>query len=721
MSSGTKLSSPTSPLPHQPPTSTSPSPTPLSAAASASHAAANNICTTCNTEIKENQFIRVGAFKFHKDHFLCSVCNVSLHGGKFHHKDGAFYCATHYMDRFCHTCRQCGQKIGTGSMIQAFGHYYHPQHFVCHTCGCEFVDGKYFESGEYPYCELHFQELTLERCAKCSLPVTPDETVKVGGSIYHAACLQCSFCGCALGGKGSLFQKEGRLFCQDDYMQLYCKRCTRCGEYISKNCITVNSEYYHPACLQCDVCDKQLEKYICVNGHLRCSEHADVKGDLFECDKCKKDIDEGDDVVRAVGRKFHNYCFTCQYCNKQLDKATVKVKDKRVCCPECLSREQVTAGATAAAEKAKAGKGKSHLTVVASRSQDEHKTPDSGRRSASSATSSRKSTRSTSTSAAPTPSAPPIPQKIEWKKGDLIGKGSFGKVYMGMNIVTGELIAVKQVRLLTSEELEQATAIQNEIALMENLRHPNIVCFLGTQRSGNKLNILMEFVPGKSLDSILEKFGALGEKVIRLYTRQLLEALAYCHANHVVHRDIKGKNILIDTKGNLKLADFGSAKRFQNVMSKDAPSLSYNYTPLWTAPEVLVGDYNSKVDVWSLGCVIIEMAAAKPPWSEQNFENPFRALYHIGNSDSIPAIPDTLSEEGKAFVRQCLIRDPDLRPTAAEMLKHDWVQGLDVEAIGGLGSGREGEEGSEEDSDREFDSEDEEDEEDEAEETKSKR
>jgi len=264
-----------------------------------------------------------------------------------------------------------------------------------------------------------------------------------------------------------------------------------------------------------------------------------------------------------------------------------------------------------------------------------------------------------------------------------------------MNIGTGELIAVKQVRLNTTEELEQATAIQNEIALMENLRHPNIVCFLGTQRSGNKLNILMEFVPGKSLDFLLEKFGALYEKVIRSYTKQLLEALAYCHANHVVHRDIKGKNILIDTKGNLKLADFGSAKRFQNVMSKDAPSLSYNYTPLWTAPEVLVGDYNSKVDVWSLGCVIIEMASAKPPWSEQNFENPFRALYHIGNSDSIPAIPETLSELGVDFVRKCLTRDPDQRPSAAEMLHHAWLAGLEAELVDETGLCRE-EDGSDE-------------------------
>jgi serine/threonine protein kinase len=93
-----------------------------------------------------------------------------------------------------------------------------------------------------------------------------------------------------------------------------------------------------------------------------------------------------------------------------------------------------------------------------------------------------------------------------------------------------------------------------------------------------------------------------------------------------------------------------------DALSKDAPSVNYNYTPLWTAPEVLVGDYNAKVDIWSLGCVIIEMASAKPPWSEENFENPFRALYHIGNSNSIPKIPDTLSEIAKDLVRLCLQR-----------------------------------------------------------------
>ncbi len=134
-------------------------------------------------------------------------------------------------------------------------------------------------------------------------------------------------------------------------------------------------------------------------------------------------------------------------------------------------------------------------------------------------------------------------------------------------------------------------------------------------------------------------------------------------------------------------------------MSKDAPSLSYNYTPLWTAPEVLVGDYNSKVDVWSLGCVIIEMASAKPPWSEQNFENPFRALYHIGNSDSIPKIPETLGDVAREFISQCLRRDPDKRPDSTTLLKHEWLKG--VEVAGGdsdYESAEEEEEGADSDS-----------------------
>jgi len=246
-----------------------------------------------------------------------------------------------------------------------------------------------------------------------------------------------------------------------------------------------------------------------------------------------------------------------------------------------------------------------------------------------------------------------------------------------MNTKTGEQFAVKQVTLEDSNP-EAMQEIQNEIMLMKELRHRNIVRLLGTERNGPTLSILMEYVPGKSLDSILSRYGSLHEDIIRGYTKQILLALEYCHNKHVVHRDIKGKNILVDLTGSLKLADFGSAKAFQSNKERVAPGHTYNYTPLWTAPEVLLGDYNNKVDIWSLGCVIIEMASAKPPWAEQNFENPFRALYHIGSSGAIPKLPDTLSESALEFLHLCLQRDPDKRLSATELLKHKWLEGIKV-------------------------------------------
>jgi len=144
----------------------------------------------------------------------------------------------------------------------------------------------------------------------------------------------------------------------------------------------------------------------------------------------------------------------------------------------------------------------------------------------------------------------------------------------------------------------------------------------------------------------------------------------------VIHRDIKGQNILVDVSGNLKIADFGSAKLFQNVQMENAPSVSYNYTPLWTAPEVLQGKYNSKVDVWSLGCVLLEMCTAKLPWSEHNFTHPFQALYIIANNGISPEIPTHFSPELKSFVLSCMTRDVQTRPSCDELFELPFLKGF---------------------------------------------
>jgi serine/threonine protein kinase len=273
------------------------------------------------------------------------------------------------------------------------------------------------------------------------------------------------------------------------------------------------------------------------------------------------------------------------------------------------------------------------------------------------------------------------PRKISnWKKGEMIGRGQFGKVYVGL-LETGQWIAVKQMDIKNDEDEQHVKNMEKEVQLMERLRHENIVSLLGTQRDGQHFYILMEYVAGKSLDVLLKNFGPFPEVTIKWYTLQLVRALEFMHTHNIIHRDIKGKNILVDTNGNLKIADFGSAKQVDNF-KKDTPTLSYNYTPLWTAPEVVTsGNYDRKVDIWALGCVIIEMGSAKLPWSECKFENPFQILFHIGNATSHPELPNELSETCKDFIKKCLTRDPDERPDASELLNHPFLNEMDGEEI----------------------------------------
>nr|GMD43272.1 mitogen-activated protein kinase kinase kinase YODA [Ipomoea batatas] len=163
----------------------------------------------------------------------------------------------------------------------------------------------------------------------------------------------------------------------------------------------------------------------------------------------------------------------------------------------------------------------------------------------------------------------------------------------------------------------------------------------------------------------------MGEVAIRSYTQQILSGLAYLHGKSTVHRDIKGANILVDPNGRVKLADFGMAK---HITGQSCP-LSFKGSPYWMAPEVIknANGCNRAVDIWSLGCTVLEMATTKPPWSQ--YEG-VAAMFKIGNSKELPAIPDHLSDEGKNFVRQCLQRNPHHRPTAAQLLDHPFVRNV---------------------------------------------
>ncbi|XP_014511400.1 mitogen-activated protein kinase kinase kinase YODA [Vigna radiata var. radiata] len=284
-----------------------------------------------------------------------------------------------------------------------------------------------------------------------------------------------------------------------------------------------------------------------------------------------------------------------------------------------------------------------------------------------------------SNSAATSPSMPrspgradnPISPGSRWKKGKLLGRGTFGHVFVGFNKESGEMCAMKEVTLFSDDakSKESAKQLMQEIALLSRLRHSNIVQYLGSETVGDKLYIYLEYVAGGSIYKLLQEYGQFGELAIRSFTQQILSGLAYLHAKNTVHRDIKGANILVDTNGRVKLADFGMAK---HITGQSCP-LSFKGSPYWMAPEVIKNSNgcNLAVDIWSLGCTVLEMATTKPPWSQ--YEG-VAAMFKIGNSKELPTIPDHLSSEGKDFVRKCLQRNPHNRPSASELLDHPFVK-----------------------------------------------
>ncbi|KAL8207816.1 hypothetical protein R6Q57_007228 [Mikania cordata] len=281
-----------------------------------------------------------------------------------------------------------------------------------------------------------------------------------------------------------------------------------------------------------------------------------------------------------------------------------------------------------------------------------------------------------------TPTVPRSPGRTDllashgsrWKKGRLLGRGTFGHVYLGFNSESGEMCAMKEVTLFSDDakSIESAQQLGQEIALLSRLRHPNIVQYYGSETVDDKLYIYLEYVSGGSIHKVLQEYGQLGEIAIRSYTHDILSGLAYLHATNTVHRDIKGANILVDPSGRVKLADFGMAK---HISGPSCP-LSFKGSPYWMAPEVINNNSNGcnlAVDIWSLGCTVLEMATGKPPWSQ--YEG-VAALFKVGNSKELPTIPDHLSDDGKDFILKCLQRAPSRRLNATQLLDHPFVKNI---------------------------------------------
>eukprot|EP00047_Mylnosiga_fluctuans_P014013 m.34704 g.34704 ORF g.34704 m.34704 type:complete len:541 (+) comp5253_c0_seq1:31-1653(+) len=275
----------------------------------------------------------------------------------------------------------------------------------------------------------------------------------------------------------------------------------------------------------------------------------------------------------------------------------------------------------------------------------------------------------------PPPSRPARGPPKRWQRGKLLGSGAFGQVYLALDMDTGAEIAIKQVDLHRdsgAENLKEVQALESEIALLRNLRHERIVLYYGTERTADHLIIFMEYVPGRSLSNRLRDYGAFSEDVTRRYTRQILEGIDFLHHNLIVHRDIKGANVLCDAQGNVKLADFGSSRRLQNIRTVTGFH-SVHGTPYWMAPEILNGQgYGRKADIWALGATVVEMLTTKAPFSDVE---PLVALFKIGQptTDFTAIIPEGVSVGGRSFLLSCFQRDPSARPSAAELLAHVFI------------------------------------------------
>uniref|UniRef100_A0A3P9MJD4 Mitogen-activated protein kinase kinase kinase kinase n=1 Tax=Oryzias latipes TaxID=8090 RepID=A0A3P9MJD4_ORYLA len=252
-----------------------------------------------------------------------------------------------------------------------------------------------------------------------------------------------------------------------------------------------------------------------------------------------------------------------------------------------------------------------------------------------------------------------------------IGSGTYGDVYKARNVNTGELAAIKVIKLEPGEDF---AVVQQEIIMMKDCKHSNIVAYFGSYLRRDKLWISMEYCGGGSLQDIYHVTGPLSESQIAYMSRETLQGLYYLHNKGKMHRDIKGANILLTDNGYVKLADFGVSAQITATLAKRK---SFIGTPYWMAPEVAAverkGGYNQLCDIWAVGITAIELAELQPPMFELH---PMRALFLMSKSSfQPPKLKDKLkwTNNFHHFVKLALTKNPKKRPTAEKLLQHPFV------------------------------------------------
>ncbi|RKO96344.1 hypothetical protein CXG81DRAFT_4393, partial [Caulochytrium protostelioides] len=255
---------------------------------------------------------------------------------------------------------------------------------------------------------------------------------------------------------------------------------------------------------------------------------------------------------------------------------------------------------------------------------------------------------------------------IAWERGRLIGSGAFGRVYHGLNLDSGEIMAVKQVQVGNNPRAVESLRV--EVALLKDLHHDNIVAYLGYEDAEACLNVFLEYVSGGSIATLLQSYGQFPTALTRSIATQTCMGLAYLHSVNIVHRDIKGGNILIDAEGCVKISDFGISKRNAHVGNayQHMTRASMQGSIYWMAPDVVRGKgYGAKVDIWSLGCLVLEMCSGVPPWHGVAGN----IIYLLGKGNT-PPCPDDMDATARDFCERCFVLDPAMRATAEALSDH---------------------------------------------------
>ncbi|KAH3723382.1 MAP3K epsilon protein kinase 1 [Pelomyxa schiedti] len=249
-----------------------------------------------------------------------------------------------------------------------------------------------------------------------------------------------------------------------------------------------------------------------------------------------------------------------------------------------------------------------------------------------------------------------------YQLGQVIGRGACGVVYKAVDVRTGEFVAIKQFRAAH----EASLSAEKEVSILNKLSHPNIIRVLATVVDDEWLNMVLEYADGGSLAGILDKFGPLPESLTAMYTDQILSGLDYLHSQFVLHRDIKGANILISADGTAKITDFGVS-----TFAQASKRLTVVGTPYWMSPETIqLSGQSEASDIWSVGATIIELLSGFPPYYEFS---PVGAMYHIVQ-DPHPPFPPDISVDLCDFLFQCFHKEQTNRPKASALKAHNWLK-----------------------------------------------